>query len=1205
MRKYVSQNRYAGGIAYSEKEGIRSSYLFGRSIDHRTEPHKVTILPRTTKASGSVVTDLILDATSYKSDTVYLIGDTGNIYKRTPSTETWSLDHTAVNCVGNGIKYYGEDDFLYYTTNITIGRHGRLSGTPNYTDDFLGAEGGVPLNTASLDLESGSFQYATAADHASLSQTSDMTLEIYAKPESLPASGASMCLMSKWNVNGNERSYYFDLGAVASAFGDGGDGALTISSNTTQSPTDSACTGTAAAYTLAATNASFAAGDKILIHQTQQTSAGKWEENEIASYTAGTITLTDALTNSYTAGAQVVVFPEYSSITIDSSKTWTAKAFGGTVGGILLYKCSGTLTVNGTITAVGKGFRGGSSQATLSTGGKQGEGETSTSYNSVNTAANSTGGGGGIATAGPGNQGAGGGSGGHATAGTDNNSPTKGGTISADTTDLTTMCFGGGGGGGGAGSVSGSVGGSGGKGGGIIFSYAVTTTVNSGSSITATGGAAGAGTGDSGGGGSGGAGGSVLIKAQTATLGTTLVTAAGGALGAGGDAGWAGYDGAVGRIHCDYYTSVSGTTSPTLDSTQDDNLINNISYRLIFGVSSNGTNSETIVKNLSTDPVTAQWYRWAVKWDASASKCEFYVNGVSIGTATGSYTSCNDSTALFGIGARFDSAGNDENWFDGKVDDVRLWGDLRTGSQLVQFKDIELGGTEADLDAYWELDSSTSDSSTNSNSLTLVNSPVYDAADVPFPSPTTRQDIDQQNDVSGQTYTLATAIDEGATHRESFVPAKDPQKSIEVNINTIGTGDWTLTVHDPANRTIATATVTNGNLNTGDFEFVFSSAWTPLIGATYHFHLTSTVADGIIVTGTNVDLEDADFTSYYQFLISNSHHPIEQIINKLAIANGRYLATWDGAVYDPHALTLPSGFNIRCLAVWREYLVMGIVLGNSISDFDYGYLFFWNGTTDTYNFYVPISEGGINSLMSGDPLYFITGDEGQLMKYEGGKPKKVVRFPKIGVPSIEIYRKSMALWKSLVRVGFSGSSTSTDIERGVYTYGTLYEGIPETLSYDYPLSISIRKSADVEIGMVYPLGQDLLISWKNDTSYGVDLVNKTNSPYADATIELLIDDVNNKVWGEKVAHFLRAYFGKLNSGDTMKLKYKIDRNSSWTKGDEISTTDAIEARLQLPTKGNRFNEFQVAVDITTSNSTSPELYGISVEVDDLKEEKRM
>jgi len=42
-------------------------------------------------------------------------------------------------------------------------------------------------------------------------------------------------------------------------FGNGSDGALSISADTTDAPIDSACTGTSGSTTLSATNASFAA----------------------------------------------------------------------------------------------------------------------------------------------------------------------------------------------------------------------------------------------------------------------------------------------------------------------------------------------------------------------------------------------------------------------------------------------------------------------------------------------------------------------------------------------------------------------------------------------------------------------------------------------------------------------------------------------------------------------------------------------------------------------------------------------------------------------------------------------------------------------------------------------------------------------------------------------------------------------------------
>ena len=160
------------------------------------------------------------------------------------------------------------------------------------------------------------------------------------------------------------------------SFGDGSDGALSISADTTEAPIDSACTGSKDATALTATNASFAAGQIVLIHQTRGTGAGQKEEKIISAYTAGTITLTKPLTYAYVSGAQVRVLKQYSSVTIDSTKTYTAKAWNGIVGGILAWMCNGATTITGTASVAGNAGNAGS-------GGGGGGGHTGSAAGSV------------------------------------------------------------------------------------------------------------------------------------------------------------------------------------------------------------------------------------------------------------------------------------------------------------------------------------------------------------------------------------------------------------------------------------------------------------------------------------------------------------------------------------------------------------------------------------------------------------------------------------------------------------------------------------------------------------------------------------------------------------------------------------------------------------------------------------------------------
>ena len=364
---------------------------------------------------------------------------------------------------------------------------------------------------------------------------------------------------------------------ATSSFGDGSSGALTISTDTTEAPIDSACTGTVGSTTLSATNASFAANQKILIIQSRGTSVGSYQVTKILSYSAGTITTEDPLTISYTTGAQVRVIPQYTSVTISSTKTYSPKAWNGTVGGILAFYCNGTLTVSGTLSAAGGngsesgtaesnsgggtggGYRGGNAYTSTSAGNDSYKGEGTTGASVAGSTANGNGGGG--VDMGDGyNTGAGGSHGSAGTQGGTGNNSTKGdvGSTVGDSA-LATLFFGGGGGGSATDGSSRTAGG-GGAGGGIIFVYAKTIATITGS-ITAIGGNGGVASGSQSPGGGAGAGGSIYIKTQTIDIGTDKLTTVGGSGGVG--AAITGGNGGKGRIAIFYATSIAGSVSST------------------------------------------------------------------------------------------------------------------------------------------------------------------------------------------------------------------------------------------------------------------------------------------------------------------------------------------------------------------------------------------------------------------------------------------------------------------------------------------------------------------------------------------------------------------------------------------------------------------------------------------------------------------
>jgi hypothetical protein len=1167
-----------------------ASYRFGQSIDHRTDIRSVKLQPRTLKESGSVVQALpkwgITPPVSCNN--TYIYDEGGNFYQRTEAG-AYSLLRTIADSHGNGVQWWGEDNFLYYTSDSLVGRYGPICSTnPTFTDNFFGSQGGTRTNTNSLELLSASSQYGSRASSGSLQVAGDLTISAQIFPYTLPTAGNTMTIASKWDENGNKRSYKFDISPISNYFGDGSDGALTISADTTEAPIDSACSGTSGTNTLTATNVSFAAGQKIFIHQSRGTGAGTKQETTIQAYTAGTITTVDPLNFSYLSDAgnncaQIRVRKQYTNVTINANKTWTAKGWNGTTGGLgFVNLANGTFTNNGTVTGNSLGFR----PAAGSPG--TGEGTAGSSAGAALTVANGNGGAGDVyGSYFPIGYGSGAG-GGNGTAGGDGH-VAQGGLVSGSA-DLTSITFGGSGG-------SSDSHGAGASGGAIIYISAVTFTNNG--TISSNGSAAGAGTG-----GGGGAGGSILIKCQTSTLGTGLITATGGAGGSQDNgASPTGGTGGDGRICVDYLTSYTGTTTPTFNPVQDPTLGSTNGQTLRLQISNNGTAVETYSKPV--DLTVNAWQQIACVWTASISTAEFFLNGVSLGTQTGSMTQINANTSTFQVGM-YKNATVPAGFYNGLIDEVQVYGVTRPASWFLLSLAQEVLTTTTGLYAYYMFNSVATDSTSNANDLTLSGSPAY-STNTPFAGATTRVDIDTSQASAGQTYTVPTTISETAANKLVFTPVNDPQKSIAVTVAAVGTGNWTLTVHDSYNNVVASVTVLNAQMSTGLYEFVFATPWRVVLGNNYHFHLTSTVADGTVTTGTTADLSTVNYKSYYSFLVTDTQwHPVANMLNFIAFGNERYIGTLRGTTYDPNEIALPAGWKIRCFAYWNEYLAIGVWRGDSVEQFDQGRIFFWDGISLTYNFYIDVPEGAINAMMgSKGRLFFIAGSRARLMVYEGASTARKLK-NLLNVDSdvvVDVYPGAMSMWRQLLRFGVDGSSGTPDIPQGVYTWGTQNDKYPESLSFDYIASTGNSTGNNIRIGMVTTVFNQLLIGWQDGAASGVDNVDVENVCYPTGTLQLLIQD-EDAMYHEKQAITVTTQFEPLIDGQSIALMYRLNRGS-WVTFPAITTVDSTTDRHVVALNTSRYREYEIGVNLASTTGVSPVVLGVSIEPEELEHEQRI
>lgn len=357
------------------------------------------------------------------------------------------------------------------------------------------------------------------------------------------------------------------VGAATFPLGRAKSGDLTVSTSRTEDSVKSNITvlsSSGIGSTTVSSVSGFAAGDYVLLAQMTGTGAGNYEYQKIRAITGNSLFFYGTLANTYQAtAAQVVKINEYHDVTVTASGSWTASSWNGTTGGILAAFITGTFTQS-------------AASASTTVAGRGGDGGAGASNPPGGTPASGTGTGGGE---GSGNGASGSGScggGGASHGGTGSNGgqfalctgPVGAGNGSTygSAALSTAMHMGSGGGGGYA--INGT-GNNGGPGGGILFFTAQNFAI-SGGLFTAQG-SAGDGDNNGGttnGGGGGGSGGSIrLLPVKTAALGTSVVTAAAGSGGPGEAAGGSGGTGRVATISA---ATVTGTASPTIDTSSTD-----------------------------------------------------------------------------------------------------------------------------------------------------------------------------------------------------------------------------------------------------------------------------------------------------------------------------------------------------------------------------------------------------------------------------------------------------------------------------------------------------------------------------------------------------------------------------------------------------------------------------------------------------------
>ena len=493
------------------------------------------------------------------------------------------------------------------------------------------------------------------------------------------------------------------------------------------------------------------------------------------------------------------------------------------------------------------------------------------------------------------------------------------------------------------------------------------------------------------------------------------------------------------------------------------------------------------------------------------------------------------------------------------------------------------------------------------------------------------------------TYTIPNTINENSGNFCAFVPDIEPFYSVAVWLTNIGTGDLTLTMHDSLNNSLGTATITHANAVVGWNNFIFS---TPGIrakinaiavgtSAGYHFHLTSSVASdtATVATINSNDLTGANFVLFAYRLVktNNGWHPIVNFAQYLCIGNGPYLSTYNyGYDINPsntfwvrHQLIFDIGYEVCGLSVNNQYLVIAAEKRSTSGTRSYqdGYLYFWDGVSQNYNFKIEIPMGAPYGLTTFNNItYFYCA--GSLFAWGGGqqvikvRPVAYQNTDYLGTTDNTIVNPNMMdIRYNLLMLGYPSTTTNTSIPYGVYSWGAVELTYPNSFGYSYALANNQQYTTGVannnlRIGMVRNFVDTMYISWSyvsgGTTYYGIDVVDNTSTPASNFSFQSLIWDGGVR-YKTKKALRLKIAFLPLPAGTSLTAQYNKDR-TGWISADPISgnsyTASTGDISLVVEFDNMRFMEFQWGFFGTSSSSatTPPTITGVTLEVDPLEDE---
>lgn len=325
-----------------------------------------------------------------------------------------------------------------------------------------------------------------------------------------------------------------------------------------------------------------------------------------------------------------------------------------------------------------------------------------------------------------------------------------------------------------------------------------------------------------------------------------------------------------------------------------------------------------------------------------------------------------------------------------------------------------------------------------------------------------------------------------------------------------------------------------------------------------------------------------------------------KIFNVAEVAGQTF--AWDNAgtyTATAGALTLPTGYRVKCLEELGNDLIIGTWKGTTITDFKIADIFKWDGTSTTYGQPIMLNENGVNALLTmGNMLYICAGVDGRIYRSDGVSAVQVAQVPTSvanveGSNYLEPFPGAFIAYKGRPTFGVSSGGATYTGGMGIYSIKETSQGT--ILNHEHTVSTgNDGTSAVLKIGALCQKARDQIIAgWQDSTAYGIDLTTTTTRQasyggYFESPLYVVGTPLNKRQFGQIEFQLAK----ELATGEGIQIKYRVNLTDTWTTIGTYTyaTLGAVtshNATTNIP--DTEFIQIRVELGAGGSNLTTPQL----------------